>query len=175
MNPQLRNTFLFVFGILLIKCGSSSTPYNPYTPTSPSPPIATTPTTTFTIDTLTTVYRNAGSHAEFTEGSTANETVGKKLLGVDSLEIGTTVLNNELLRNELQQVINRVNEDFSENDYLEGFGETKQNLKRYFNDADNDGWSVDGRHGAGRDWPHDSDGNDPDGWTSQIIITVSRP
>lgn len=50
------------------------------------------------------------------------------------------------------------------------------NLRRFFNDADNDGWSVDGRHGEGRDWPHDGrgNGNDPDGWTAQMIVTVTR-
>ena len=60
-------------------------------------------------------------------------------------------------------------------DFVTVFGETKANLRRFFNDADNDGWSVDGRHGTGRDWPHDRDGNDPDGWTSQIVVTVTRP
>ena len=128
----------------------------------------------FQIETLTTVYRCANCLARWTEGSTDDVNVGQILLGVDSLTAGTTVLNNEERRFDLQETIDRVTEEFTEDDYVAAFDETMANLARYFNDADNDGWSVDGRHGFGRDWPHDSDGNDPDGWTSQIIIIVTR-
>ena len=34
---------------------------------------------------------------------------------------------------------------------------------------------IDGRHGEGRDWPFDENGNDPDGWTAQIVVTITRP
>jgi hypothetical protein len=147
---------------------------------SPSRPTATTTTTSappvsrLQIETLTTVYRQANDYARWTEGSTNEERVGQILLGVESLTEGTTVLNNEERRFDLQQVINRVTEEFTEADYVAAFDETKANLERFFNDADNDGWSIDGRHGEGRDWPHDADGNDPDGWTSQMIVTVTR-
>jgi hypothetical protein len=59
---------------------------------------------------------------------------------------------------------------------MSAFDETQNNLERYLNDADRDGWSIDGRHGTGRDWPYDgpNNGNDPDGWTAQIVVTVSR-
>ena len=121
----------------------------------------------FQIETLTTVYSCANCLARWTESSTDDVRVGQILLGVDSLTAGTTVLD-------LQETIDRVTEEFTEDDYVAAFDETMANLERYFNDADNDGWSVDGRHGFGRDGPHDSDGNDPDGWTSQIIIIVTR-
>ena len=122
------------------------------------------------------MYRNAGTLAEFTEGVTNDEELGKIMLGVDELQPGATLLDNEELRQELQDAIERVNDGFADADFQSAFGETKQNLRPFFNDADNDGWSVDGRHGAGRDWPHDGkgNGNDPDGWTAQMIITITR-
>ena len=161
-----------IFALVLAGCGGSSGP----TPSGPTVTTTTTaaPVSQFQITTLITVYRNAGSFAEFTEGTTTNEDIGKILLVVDSLQTGTTLLDNELLRFDLQQAIDRVNEQFADADYEAAFGETKENLRRFFNDADNDGWSVDGRHGVGRDWPHDGDGNDPDGWTSQMVIRITR-
>ena len=59
-------------------------------------------------------------------------------------------------------------------DYVAAFDETRANFERFFNDADNDGWSIDGRSGTNRDWPYDGNGNDPDGWTAQMVITVTR-
>ncbi len=151
-------------------CGDSS----PSQPTVPTTTTSAPPVSLFQIETLTTVYRRANDDAQWTEGSTDDVRVGQILLGVDSLTEGTTVLNNEEGRFDLQEAIDRVTEEFTEDDYVAAFNETKTNLERFFNDMDNDGWSVDGRHGVGRDWPHDSDGNDPDGWTSQIIIIVTR-
>jgi len=123
-----------------------------------------------------TVYPKAAALAQFTVGTTTDEELGKIMLGVDELSPGTTVMNNEEFREVLQAAITRVNENFSDADFVAAFGETKANLRRFFNDADNDGWSIDGRHGAGRDWPHDGrgNGNDPDGWTAQMIVTVTR-
>lgn len=151
-------------------CGDSS----PSRPTVPTTTTSAPSASLFQIETLTTVYRRANDDARWTEGSTDDVRVGQILLGVDSLTEGTTVLNNEEGRFDLQEAIDRVTEEFTEADYVAAFNETMTNLARFFNDADNDGWSVDGRHGEGRDWPHDSDGNDPDGWTSQIIIVVTR-
>jgi hypothetical protein len=68
-----------------------------------------------------------------------------------------------------------VNAQFADADYVSAFDESKANLLRFLNDADTDGWCIDGRHGIGRDWPFDSNGNDPDGWTAQIVVTVTRP
>jgi len=150
--------------------GSGTGPTPPPTVTTTSAP----PAPSVQISTLLTVYRNASEFAEFTEGVTTDENIGKILLGVDELVNGTTVLDNETLRFDLQQLVERVNDQFEDDDFVEAFGETKQNLRRFFNDADNDGWSIDGRHGVGRDWPHDADGNDPDGWTSHLVITVSK-
>jgi len=174
MQQHIASAAALLSSLLLFSCGDSG----PSRPTSTT--VATTTTTApaarFDITTLLTVYRSAPSLAEFTEGTTTNEDLGKIMLGVDEISPGSTLLDNEELRRELQDAIERVNEGFSDADFQEAFGETRQNLRRFFNDADNDGWSIDGRHGEGRDWPHDGrgNGNDPDGWTSQMIIRVTR-
>ena len=161
---------------VLTACGSNSGPTNP----TPNPPPTTPPPTTpqFEITTLITVYRNSDADAEWTRGTTDDARIGQILLGVDDLStvIGSTNLNNEGTRNELQAAINRVRNRFTNADYLSAFDETQMKLERYLNDADRDGWSIDGRHGEGRDWPHDGPGNrnDPDGWTAQIVVTVRR-
>jgi hypothetical protein len=146
----------------------------PTRPTVTSTTTSAPPVSPFHIETLTTVYQRASADAQWTEGATDEARIGEILLGVDSLTEGTTALNNEEGRVALQQAIDRVREQFSDADYLSAFDETKANLERFLNDADNDGWSIDGRHGEGRDWPHDSNGNDPDGWTAQIVVTVTR-
>lgn len=161
--------------LLTFSCGDG--PSRPTTTTTTTVTATTSvPVSQFEIKTLLTVYRRAASLAEFTTGTTTDEAIGKTILGVDTLAPGTTVLDNEEKRNELQAAIDRVNESFTDEDFVEAFGETHENLRRFFNDADNDGWSIDGRHGEGRDWPHDGpgNGNDPDGWTSQMITTVTR-
>jgi hypothetical protein len=142
-------------------------------------PVTTTTTTTapvvspFEIRTLLTVYTNSEEDAQWTEGTTRDDRIGKILLGADTLYEGTTTFDNEGLREELQEAIERVNAQFTDADYRSAFDETKGNLLRFLNDADSDGWSIDGRHG--RDWPYDRDANDPDGWTAQIIVIVTRP
>jgi hypothetical protein len=132
----------------------------------------------FEITTLITVYRNAEADAQWTRGTTNDARIGQILLGVDDLGtvVGSTNLNNEGARNELQAAIGRLRNQFTNADYVSAFDETKNALERYLNDADRDGWSIDGRHGVGRDWPYDGPGNrnDPDGWTAQIVVTVSR-
>ncbi len=149
--------------------------------TGPSTTTSTVTTTTsavvspFEIKTLLTVYTRAEEDAQFTEGTTRDDRIGRILLGVDALSEGTTALDNEGLRVDLQAAVGRINTQFTDADYPAAFDETKGNLLRFLNDADADGWSIDGRHGAGRDWPFDSDGNDPDGWTAQIVVTVTRP
>jgi hypothetical protein len=149
-------------------CGDGPTNPNPTTTTVP-------PQSMYQISTLITVYTRAQDDAQWTEGTTRDERLGKILLGIDSLTEGSTALNNEGGRQELQAAIDRVNAQFSDTDYSNAFGETKGNLLRFLNDADADGWSIDGRHGEGRDWPFDSNGNDPDGWTGQIVVTITRP
>ena len=173
MNHHIPLAAALLLALFVSACGGSS-PSGPTTPptTTVPPP---TPAPQFEISTLITVYQKADSFALFTEGTTSDENIGKILLGVDALTTGGTLLDNELLRFDLQQAIDRANEQFSDADFEAAFGETKENLRRFFNDADNDGWSVDGRHGEGRDWPHDSDGNDPDGWLAQMVITITRP
>jgi len=154
----------------LVGCGDG--------PTNPSPPSTTTtapPVTGFVIKTLLTVYTTNDDLAQFTEGTTSDERVARILLGVDSLSVGRTVLDNEAKRVELQAAIDRVNQQFSASDFQAAFGESQANLTRFVNDADSDSWSIDGRSGLGRDWPYDRNGNDPDGWTAQIVVTVSRP
>jgi hypothetical protein len=142
-------------------------------------PVTTTTTTTapvvspFQIRTLLTVYTNSEEDAQWTEGTTRDDRIGKILLGVDTLSEGTTTFDNEGLREELQDAVERVNAQFTDADYPSAFDETKGNLLRFLNDADTDGWSIDGRHG--RDWPYDTNGNDPDGWTAQMVVTVTRP
>jgi hypothetical protein len=147
----------------------------------PSPTTTSTTTTTaavvspFQIRTLLTVYTRAEEDAQWTEGTTRDDRIGRILLGVDSLSEGTTTFDNEGLREELQAAVERVNGQFTDADYPSAFDETKANLLRFLNDADADSWSIDGRHGPGRDWPFDTNENDPDGWTAQMVITVTRP
>jgi hypothetical protein len=146
-------------------------------PTDPSPPATTTTTAAvspFEIKTLLTVYTSNMDDAQFTEGTTRETRIGMILLGVDTLTEGTTNLNNEGARLSLQASVNRVNAQFMPADFRSAFGETRENLERFLNDADADGWAIDGRHGLGRDWPYDANGNDPDGWTAQMIVTVTR-
>jgi len=149
--------------------------------TGPSTTTSSTTTTTavvvspFEVKTLLTVYASAEDDAQFTEGTTRDDRIGRILLGVDSLSEGTTTYDNEGTRELLQDAIDRVNAQFTDADYTSAFDETRANLLRFLNDADADGWSIDGRHGPGRDWPFDSNGNDPDGWTAQIVVTVTRP
>jgi hypothetical protein len=140
----------------------------------PSPTTTTTSVSPFEIRTLITVYTRNSDDALWTEGATRDERVGRILLGVSTLTEGTTALDNEGLRVELQAAIGRINSQFLDADYRTAFDETKENLLRFLNDADADGWSIDGRHGPGRDWPYDSNGNDPDGFTAQIVVTVTR-
>ncbi len=172
MKHHIASAAVLLSSLFVLSCGDSG-PSRPTTTTSATtaPPVS-----RFEIKTLLTVYRNAASLAEFTEGTTTIEDLGKTILGVDQLRPGTTILDNEERRRELQDAIERVNEQFSDADFLAAFGESRANLRRFFNDADNDGWSIDGRHGEGRDWPHDGrgNGNDPDGWTAQMIVTVTR-
>lgn len=152
-------------------CGNESSPTSPTSP----PPTSTAPQ--FEITTLITVYRNSDSDALWSRGTTTDERIGQILLGVDNLSnaVGSTNLNNEAAREALQAAIDRVNDQFTDADYPIAFDETPGKLRRYLNDADNDGWSIDGRHGTGRDWPHDgrNNANDPDGWTAQIVVTVT--
>ena len=171
MKNHIPFAAALLVALFVSACGGSgpSGPTPPPTVMPPPPPVS-----TFEITTLITVYEKAASLAQFTEGTTSDENIGKILLGVDELSTGGTLLDNELLRFDLQEAIDRANEQFSDADFEAAFGETKENLRRFFNDADNDGWSIDGRHGEGRDWPHDGDGNDPDGWLAQMVITVTR-
>ena len=161
--------------LFVLSCGDSG-PSRPTTTTTIAATTTSVPVSQFEITTLLTVYQRAADFAQFTEGTTTDEAIGKAILGVDRLSAGTTVLDNEEKRNELQEAIERVNEILTDVDFQAAFGETKENLRRFFNDADNDGWNIDGRHGEGRDWPHDGpgNGNDPDGWTAQMITTVTR-
>ncbi|MFQ5790695.1 MAG: hypothetical protein ACE5JI_09495 [Acidobacteriota bacterium] len=152
--------------------GSSSTGPSNTPPVLPPPP----PSPSFQISTLITVYESAEAVAQWSQGHTTDERIGRILLGVQDLStaLGATVLNNEAGRFELQATIDRFRGDFQETDYVSAFDETGTRLERFLNDADGDGWSIDGRHGAGRDWPHDQDGNDPDGWTAQIVVMVTK-
>ena len=75
----------------------------------------------------------------------------------------------------LTGLVPQLQAQFADADYESAFDESRENLLRYLNDADGDGWSIDGRHGEGRDWPFDENGNDPDGWTAQIVVTITRP
>jgi hypothetical protein len=172
----MRNITLFLWlpllAGLLFGCGGGPTsPSNPMPPTQPTPPAS-----SFRIDTLITVYQHENSGAFWSRAQTTTEKIGKVILGVDDLSsvVGTTDLNNEGGRVELQAAIDRMGSDFQDSDYQTAFGETRTNLERFINDADNDSWSIDGRNGRGKDWPHDSNGNDPDGWTGQIVITVTK-
>jgi len=160
--------------VALCGCGDGGSGPSPTTTSSTTTTTAT-PISPFQIRTLLTVYPSAEDDAQWTEGTTRDDRIGRILLGVDSLAEGTTSFDNEGLREELQAAVGRINTQFSDPDYRSAFNETKENLLRFLNDADGDGWSIDGRHGEGRDWPFDSDGNDPDGWTAQIVVTVTRP
>ncbi|MGH9322609.1 MAG: hypothetical protein ACRD21_03870 [Vicinamibacteria bacterium] len=147
----------------------------------PSPSTTSTTTTTavpispFEIRTLITVYTSNTEDAQWTEGTTRDDRIAEVILGVDTVSEGTTALDNEGLREELQDAIGRIDAEFTENDYRTAFDESRDDLLRFLNDADGDGWAIDGRHGAGRDWPYDRNDNDPDGWTAQIVVTVTRP
>jgi hypothetical protein len=143
--------------------------------TGPSPTTTTAAVSLFEIRTLLTVYPRNTEDAQFTEGATRETRLGMILLGVDALSEGTTNLNNEAGRLDLQASVNRINQQFSAADFRSVFGETRENLERFLNDADADGWAIDGRHGPARDWPYDGNGNDPDGWTAQIVVTITRP
>jgi hypothetical protein len=154
-------------------CGGNTGPTTTTTTTAPvTTSVAVSP---FEVKTLLTVYTSAEDDAQWTEGTTRDDRIGRILLGVDALSEGTTTFDNEGRRDELQEAVERVNAQFTDADYISAFDETKANLLRFLNDADTDGWSIDGRHGAGRDWPFDENGNDPDGWTAQIVVTVTRP
>jgi hypothetical protein len=169
----VRATPLLLFFVGFITgCGGSS-------PSSPSPPPTVTPppaTPSYKITTLITVYRTSISGAFWSRGTTTDERLGEIILGVNDLasSVGSTNLNNEGGRLSLQEAIDRIRDEFRTADYQEAFGETEGKLERYLNDADNDTWSIDGRNGVGRDWPYDNNGNDPDGWTGQIVVTVER-
>ncbi len=156
----------------LFGCGGGGTGPSTTTTVTTTTSVVVSP---FEIKTLLTVYTSAEEDAQFTEGTTRDDRIGRVLLGVDALSEGTTALNNEGLRDQLQAAIGRVNAQFTDADYESAFDETKSNLLRFLNDADADSWSIDGRHGLGRDWPFDTNGNDPDGWTGQIVVTVTRP
>lgn len=162
---------LVALAAFFVGCGGDG----PSSPTSPVPPPVP-PAPSYQITTLITVYRNSTSGAFWSRGSTTSERIGQIILGVDDLaaSTGSTNLNNEGGRNRLQGAINRIRDQFQAADYPSAFGETEANLERYLNDADQDSWSIDGRNGAGMDWPYDRNGNDPDGWTGQIVVTVER-
>jgi hypothetical protein len=172
MKHQRLLIAIFLTG-LVFGCNGGTGPTNPTTTTTTTTSI---PASSFRIETLLTVYQTSVSGAFWTRGDTNSERIGKIILGVEDLDtvVGSTNLNNEGGREELQAAINRIRADFEAADYTEAFDETQQNLERYFNDADNDTWSIDGRNGRNKDWPHDFDGNDPDGWTGQIIVKVTK-
>ena len=161
---------LLAAAVVSLSCGDG-----PTTPPNPTTTTTTAPASAFRIQTLLTVYTTNDDLAQFTEGTTGDVRIGRILLGTETLSEGRTVLDNEAKRIELQAAIDRVNQQFTASDYQNAFGETQGNLTRFLNDADSDGWSIDGRSGVGRDWPYDTNGNDPDGWTGQMIVTVSRP
>jgi hypothetical protein len=160
---------------LLALCGCNDSGSGPSPVTTTSTTTTSAPVSPFEIRTLITVYARAEDDAQWTEGTTRDDRIGKILLGVDSLQEGTTFLDNEGLRVDLQAALDRVDAQFADADYQSAFDESKANLLRFLNDADGDGWSIDGRHGEGRDWPFDENGNDPDGWTAQIVVTITRP
>jgi len=175
IKSRLCGVTALTSAIFLSACGGSGS-----SPTPPPSPVTTTTTiagptpSPFEMSTLITVYKRADAFAEFTEGTTRDERLLRIVLGDAPVTGGTILRNNEVGRLELNQTIGRIMSEFEDADFTEVFDETKANLRRFFNDADNDGWSVDGRHGEGRDWPHDADGNDPDGWTSQMVIELRR-
>jgi len=155
-------------GIALAACGDS-----PSRPTTTSTTTSV-PAAQFQVQTLLTVYTRASELAEDTQGTVADDRIARILLGVDALSEGRTVFDNEAGRVALQAAVERIREQFQDADYVDAFDETKANLERFLNDADADGWSIDGRSGTNRDWPYDGNGNDPDGWTAQMVVTVTR-
>jgi hypothetical protein len=46
-----------------------------------------------------------------------------------------------------------MNAQLGDADYQSAFMTRRKQPSRFLNDADADGWSIDGRHGDGRDWP----------------------
>jgi len=161
--------------VLLTFCACGDGGSGPTQVTTSTTTTTATPISPFEIRTLLTVYPRAEEEALWTAGTTRHDRIGRILLGFDTLHEGTTFLDNEGLREDLQAAVERIDAQFSDADYRSAFNETKENLLRYLNDADSDGWAIDGRHGEGRDWPFDGNGNDPDGWTAQIVVTVTRP
>jgi hypothetical protein len=150
----------------LMGCGES-----PTNPTGPPPPAA-----AFEITTLITVFNSADSGAFWSRGTTTTARIGQILLGVDNLAgaAPATNFNNEAGHAALQSALTRMRQQFGPSDYLAAFNDTQANLERYLNDADGDGWAIDGRNGVNTDWPYDGDGNDPDGWTAQLVVNVER-
>ena len=171
MQYRTTSLMLMCVAVLSMGCGNNNGPTTPTTTTTTAPP-----SPLFQIDVLMTVYRTETSGALWSRGTFTDERIAQILLGVEDLNTvtGNTNLNNEGGRVEMQAAINRVRTDFQAPDYEAAFGDTQQNLERFLNDADQDNWSIDGRNGRGKDWPHDSNGNDPDGWTGQIIVTVIK-
>ncbi len=160
--------------LLLLALGSACK--NGDSPAGPTAPPGTPPPPQYSISTLLTVYPSAEDDALFTRGTTTEARIGQILLGVSDLAnaVGSTDFNNEEGRVALQAAIDRVRAEFRDADYRAAFDESRENLERYLNDADGDGWSIDGRHGPGRDWPYDTNANDPDGFTAQMVVTVTR-
>ena len=170
---RIHTSVPLLAAVVLAACGGSS----PTSPSNPPPPPPASTAPQFEITTLLTAYRNSSSDALWTRGTTTDARIGQILLGVDDLStvVGSTNLNNEAAREALQAAIDRLNDEFTEADHPAAFDETEGRLRRYLNDADNDGWSIDGRNRR-PDWPHDgrNNGNDPDGWTAQIVVTVTE-
>ncbi|HEY7817793.1 MAG TPA: hypothetical protein VIG29_06215, partial [Vicinamibacteria bacterium] len=135
----MKLEFLEPVLILAFVAGCSDGRTGPTTTTT-----TTAPAPSFEIKTLLTVYPSAEEDALWTEGTTQDERIGRILLGVDALTEGTTAIDNEGLRDQLQAAIERIDEQFRDADYLAAFDESKENLLRFLNDADSDGWSIDG-------------------------------
>lgn len=171
MQYKITSLMVVCLALLSMGCGNNNGPTTPTTTTTTAPP-----SPSFQIDVLMTVYQTETSGALWSRGTFTDERIARILLGVEDLNTvtGNTNLNNEGGRVELQAAINRVRTDFQPPDYQTAFGDTRENLERFLNDADQDTWSIDGRNGRGKDWPHDSNGNDPDGWAGQIIVTVTK-
>lgn len=172
LTPTTLFTLLpLSMSLLLAGCGDG--PTGPGGGTSSTTTTTAPPASRFRVSTLLTVYVRASEEAQWTQGEDGDDRIGRILLGVETLTAGTSVLDNEAGRIALQEAVDRINAQFTEADYRAAFDETRANLERFLNDADNDGWSIDGRSGANRDWPHDENGNDPDGWTAQMVVTVT--
>jgi hypothetical protein len=162
--------FLLVAALTTLGCGDSPTgPSNGGGGGTSSPPAR------FEITTLITVYNHSDSGAFWSRATTEDARVGQILLGVSDLRDApsSTNWNNEARRVELQAAVDRVRQQFQDGDYPSAFGDSRETLERYLNDADGDGWSIDGRNGINTDWPFDSNGNDPDGWTAQLVIELT--